>query len=292
MTVRALAAALLVVIAARAEPVHAGICGGGSGGSGGGSSGGGGGSSGGSSGSSDSGSSSSSSSTPACHDSTDIVGYRECTGYGRWGANLGIPLLIFEVGMNVQAFASPLGERSGSVEHGEQEFSYRVVDPGGASAPAKATAVMTTLRVGGGGRGIYGAAELEIGGLVSDSSRAEMITRGEVGAPTIEETGTLAYGALGVIGAQGSTRRATFGVELVGGVRGVTYRYESRYLACEQTESIATSRPVLEARARASIWLSPVINAGVVVGSSVIDRGAYMGGVFLGANTRAFGGLR
>ncbi len=291
MIARGLAAALLVVIAARAEPVHAGTCGGGSGGGGGGggSSGGGGGSSGGSSSSSSSGSSSS---APACHDSTDIVGYRECTGYGRWGANLGIPLLIFEVGMNVQAFASPLGERDGRVEHGEQEFSYRVVDPGGASAPAKATAVMTTLRVGAGGRGIYGAAEVELGGLVSDSSRAEMITRGEVGAPTIEQTSTLAFGALGVLGAQGSTRRATFGVELVGGVRGVIYHYESRYLACQQTESIATSRPVLEARARASIWLSPVINAGVVVGSSVIDRGAFMGGVFLGANTRAFAGLR
>jgi hypothetical protein len=50
--------------------------------------------------------------------------------------------------------------------------------------------------------------------------------------------------------------------------------------------------PLLEARARAALWLSPFLNLGVTAGASVIDRGAWMAGVNLGFVTQAFGGLR
>ncbi len=192
----------------------------------------------------------------------------------------------------MRSFASPLEAHDGTVQHEAQEFSYRAVDPGSrGGGSSNATAVTTTLRVAM-GRTIYGAGEVELGGLISDPTHVEMTSSGSLGKPTIEQTSALAYGGLAVVGAQGATRNATFGVELAGGVRGVTYRYSSRYLACETTDSLSVSRAVLEARARAATWLTPLISVGVTVGASVIDQHDWSAGLFLAAHTQAFGGGR
>ncbi len=270
VTQAALTTALL--LAGRVELAEAGSCGGGGGGGG--------------------SSSSSSSSTPACSDTSDVVGYRHCTGYGRWATNLRIPLIVFELGTSVHSFASPLTAHDGSVEHEAQEFSYRAVDPGSrGGGSSNATAVTTTLRVAM-GRTIYGAGEVELGGLVSDPTHVEMTSSGSLGKPTIEQSSAIAYGGLAVVGAQGATRNATFGVELAGGMRGVTYHYSSRYLACETTDSVSVARAVLEARARAATWVTPLISVGVSVGASVIDQHDWSAGLFMAAHTQAFGGGR
>jgi len=86
--------------------------------------------------------------------------------------------------------------------------------------------------------------------------------------------------------------RLSLGAELVGGVRGVTYSYHSRYLDCDQYSDITVSRVVVEARARAAMWLSPIWSLGVQAGSSLIERGAWMGGVYVGAHSRMFGAGR
>ena len=88
-------------------------------------------------------------------------------------------MIIMEIGLAVQSFDNPLTEGSGSVTHETEEFSYRVTG-GGERERGRATALVTNLRAGMGTRfGIYGAVEVELGGLVREPDRrAEMTTTG------------------------------------------------------------------------------------------------------------------
>ena len=273
----------MVAILACAREAYASSCGGGGGSSG--SSGGGGGGS---------YSSGDSSTTATCTDATDIVGYRQCQKYGTWANTMKIPLLIFELGVALQTFDSPLEHGSGNLEHEGEDFTYRVVsDSGNANATDRATAIVTSLRVGVGSRiGIYGAGEIEVGALASEPTRAEMTSTGKYGAPRLEENGALAVGALAVAGYQRGTTRLLFGAELAGGVRAVSYSYHSTYLACEQDFSIVVARPVLEARARASMFVTPNFSVGAQLGSSLIDQHDWNAGVFFSGYTRAFAAAR
>ena len=42
---------------------------------------------------------------PCIEDSTDVVGYRQCPRYGRWGENLLEPEVFVQVGMTFRHFA-------------------------------------------------------------------------------------------------------------------------------------------------------------------------------------------
>jgi hypothetical protein len=204
-----------------------------------------------------------------------------------------MPLVVVELGVAVQTFANPLGPQQRSFEHEGQDFTYRVVEPTGTRAAAPARAVVSTLRIGGGGaHGLYGAFEGELGGVVTEGPRAEMVSSGALGTPTVDQTSALAYGGLGVFGVRGGIGPLSLGVELAGGIRGVTYSYHSRYLSCEQTDTITALRGVVEARARAAYWLSPTWTVGVQAGSSLLDRDAWMTGLYFGAHSRSFAGGR
>jgi len=235
------------------------------------------------------GSSDSSDGTASCTDVTDVVGYRQCTKFGAWGVKSHVPLLIFELGLSVQSFADPVNS-GGTLSHDGEQFAYRVTSGGPSETDHhRTTAVVSNLRVGVGiTHGLYIAGELEIGGLASDPSRSEMVSTGKSGSPELTQTSTIAFGGMGVLGFQHSIRQVLLAAELVGGGRAITYNYKSKYRSCEQDVSVITGRPVLEARARASMWVSPMVSVGVQAGSSLIGTGEWNGGVFLGGYTRAF----
>lgn len=244
--------------------------------------------------SSGSSSSSDSSSTPACVDETDIVGYRRCTKFGSW-STWHMPLFFLELGSAARTFASPLGATTGHVTHDAESFTYRVMGKPPAAATRPEAALVMTARLGFGlSHGLYFAAEGELGGLTrtSAASRAEMTSTGTFGAPSITYTSSLVAGAHAVAGIQGAVGPGSLGAEMVGGVRSITHDYESRYLACVTTTSHTAAMPVLEARARASFWLTPFVNVGATAGASLIDRGAWVGGLNLGFVTQAYGGQR
>lgn len=204
-----------------------------------------------------------------------------------------MPMIIIELGTSTRTFSSTSGERNGTLSHDGEQFSYRVVGPREGERSSD-VAVVSSLRIGIGLRhGIYVAGDLELGGLVSPvASRAEMTTPGARGTPTISQNSAILMSGLAVVGAARAAGRGSFGVEVAGGVRTLSYKYESHYGACEQTDRITTSAPVLEARARASVWLTPMIIAGATLGASLIDHGSWMAGLHLGVQTHAFGGQR
>ena len=233
---------------------------------------------------------SSSSSSNSCTDSSDVVGYRQCTTFGKWSESMRLPLIYFELGTSLQRFDTPLRDGTGSVTHENENFTYRMVSPtsGGGDA-LQATAVVANLRVGVANRiGLYAAGELEFGSLVQDPTRMEMMSTGKFGSPELEKSSAVAFGGLAVVGFQRGTKHVLLGAEVAGGFRGVSYQVHSQYLSCEDTTSIVTARGVLEARARAAVFVTPVVSIGAQVGSSLVDEGTWTAGVFLGGYTRSF----
>ena len=79
-------------------------------------------------------------------------------------------------------------------------------------------------------------------------------------------------------------------VEGAGGVRSVRYSTTSTYHDCVDTTVVNVVQGVIEARARAELWLNPWLTLGAQAGANVMARGDWMTGVYLGAHTRAFAG--
>jgi hypothetical protein len=229
---------------------------------------------------------------PECRDATDVVGLRRCRRFGAWGRNLAYPYLILEGGAMIQRFPTLLGNQLGSVTHGAESFAYRVVQRSGARP--RDTAVLSTLRASVGlSRALYGGIEVDLGGVTrSAEGSAEMTSTGVFGSPELRLQHSLVVDSLGVVGLHGSAGLAGFGVELAGGLRAVSYSFHSSYHDCQQSTSVTALAAVGEARVRGELWLGPWFTAGATVGTSVLTRGAYMAGVYLGVHSRAFGGGR
>jgi len=228
----------------------------------------------------------------ACEDASDVIGYRRCTKFGAWGKNLRIPQVFIEGGGVVRQFGSLLDRQTGSVIHGNESFAYRVLAQP-RSRPLD-TAVLSTLRAGVGlPHGLYTAVEVDLGGLTQPGRAAtEMMSTGSFGSPDLQQERGFVVDSLATIGVHGATHAGGLGVELAGGMRAVSYSFQSNYHDCEQTTSITAFAPIAEARVRGELWLSPWLTAGATVGTSVLEKHSWMGGVYLGVHTRAFGGER
>jgi hypothetical protein len=279
-------AALLAPIAAP-RPVDAGCHGGG----GGGSSGGGGGHGGGGVYFSPGGTSTHVGHEPDCEDTSEVVGYRNCRKFGSWGMSRHSPRIFIQAGVLVRRFASLLGNQTGSVAHGAESFTYRVLAPT-RDRPVD-TAVLSTLRLGTGlPHGLYAAVEVDLGGLAQPGRASTEMSTGDLGTPSFQQGRGIVVDSLGAVGIHGATHGGVLGVELAGGMRAVSYGFHSSYLGCEQSTSVTAFAPVAEARAHGELWLSPWLTGGVAVGTSVLEGRTWMGGVYLGVHTRAFGGYR
>jgi hypothetical protein len=225
-----------------------------------------------------------------------VHGFRHCTKFGAWAANMRLPHLFVELGSSMRAFQSGLGDRTGMVQHGLEQFSYRVVMPTGGGADVSRDLAMTTaVRLGFGvPHHLYSALEVEIGGLVAPASAtAEMTTTpGTYGSPDVTQGTSLVLGVAGVAGYRATGGRGSLAIEGAGGLRSVHYKFDSTYHECATSTTIVDNRTIVEARARAELWLNPWLTAGVTLGTNVLERDDWMAGIYLGAHSRAFAGGR
>jgi hypothetical protein len=83
----------------------------------------------------------------------------------------------------------------------------------------------------------------------------------------------------------------TLGGELAGGVRLISVDAESTHGACVVNDTTMHVAPVVEARLRADLWLSPRVALGAWGGSELIS-GAPSAGLVLSSHLRAFDGAR
>lgn len=236
-------------------------------------------------------SSSAASTSSGCSEDNDVVGYRQCTKFGAWSTNPRVPRIFVELGTNVRQFTSRLGSESGTVSHGTENFSYRMVMP---ESGAVDTAMTSVIRLGVAlPHGLYAGVESELGGITAQrSGTVEMQSSGTFGTPELDAQTGMYIGTVGLAGLRGSTRRGSFALEAAGGMRTERYRFASTYHDCESTSAINVNQAVVEARARAELWVNPWLTAGAALGTSVLDRGDWLAGVYLGIHTRTFDGGR
>jgi hypothetical protein len=117
-----------------------------------------------------------------------------------------------------------------------------------------------------------------------------MTTAGAFGSPNVEQGQGLVLGLAGIGGFRATGKLGAIAIEGAGGLRNVRYEFASSYHNCESRATIVANRGVVEARARAELWLSPWITAGATLGTNVLERDDWMAGVYLGVHSRAFGG--
>ena len=227
-----------------------------------------------------------------CEETSDVVGYRQCTKFGAWGMNTRVPHITVEGGLVVRQFVSRLDGQIGSFSHGAESFSYRATTA--TRSRLLDTAVLSTLRASLGlSHGLYAGAEVALGGLAAPGRAAiEMMSSGVFGDPEFRQDGGFVVDSLATVGIRGAGHAGGIAVELSGGLRAVSYSFHSSYHDCVTGTSVLAYAPVAEARARGELWLSPWLTAGVTVGTSVIEARSWMGGFYLGVHTRAFGGGR
>ena len=196
----------------------------------------------------------------ACVDGTDVVGVRECTPFGAWSQNLRFPSVFLDAGLHVRRM--PV-----------------MVYGAGTAQRTDAMAAASELRIGLDlPHGLYVAAEGELGSATApDGSLAAMRVDGEM---SLGDASDMFLGGYAVVGARFATHRGLLALEGAGGGRLVTGVISD------------ASSGVLEARARAELWVGPWVTVGGTVGTSVVDRGDWMTGLYVGVHSRAYAGTR
>lgn len=228
---------------------------------------------------------------PGCESDSDVVGFRRCTRFAAWAKSLEHPQIILEAGALFRRFPSLLGSQLGSVTHGAESFTYRMIQPAGVRQFD--TALLSSLRASVGlSRALYAGLEVDVGGVSRPDAASAEASTGVFGSPDVQPGHGLIVDSLGVAGVRAATGFGALGVEFAGGLRAVSYGFHSSYHDCQQATGVNALAGVAEARARGELWLSPWLTAGAMLGTSVLERNAWMGGLYLGIHSRAFGGDR
>lgn len=195
---------------------------------------------------------------PPCVPTSDVVGYRQCPSFGEWGEAARDPYVFVELGMNYRHFV-----------HGGPSLLARSTT--GHPAPVTTDDALTIdERLGVGlTRHSYLALDLEFGNFGQfDSSRAA--------------ARDVVLDGLASLGLRGSLGPFTLAVEAAGGGMAYTYPTDSDY----RTEA------VLELRGRSDIWLAPWFTIGAAAGASVLRKGEWIAGLYVGFHTHAYAGDR
>jgi hypothetical protein len=284
----------VVAMAAFARPAIAGSCGGG-GDSDGGSS-----SSGSDSSSSDSSSSdssysssdsssSSSEPTPACLETSDVVGRQQCGSFGdNWGGTSRVPPIIAELGTFSRRI-DPRFSGGGVLAHDGGAFAYSVV-PG--ERDSGATAVGMVIRLGSAlPSHLYAGIEGEIGGVVSDGGAdiAMLAPASDGSMPSVTTNEALFVGGGAYAGVRGRFGRLSAAAEVGAGARAIQLHVDSRYGDCVVSEYHYDASGYVEPRVRADYWVNPWLTVGGYAGTDLEGRLATMG-LTLAAHVRAFDG--
>ena len=197
---------------------------------------------------------------PACTASeTDVVGYRECPGYGAWGTNLEDIYVFLDVGVTMRHF----GWRGSGSSTARSTSSTGSQDVGADEAFLFDERVGFVLT-----RSFYTAFDFELGD-VSDSR------------PSRPDAHAVVVDGLVSLGLRGGLGPFVLRGELAGGA-----------MAASSTTRDLPTELMFEARGRADFWLSPWVTVGAALGASLIREGDWMTGIYLGFHTWSFGGDR
>jgi hypothetical protein len=194
--------------------------------------------------------------TEPCPDRSGVVGHRRCPAYGEWAVEW--PNAMVRFGFNMRHL--PRDRHVAAAAAAARTITTPLDDA------ASDTSYTISEQIGvAPTRSSYIAFEVEFSPTTAEP----------------EDAGTRSFAAAShlVFGVSGGPRLVRFGAELAGGIRLVDTELGD-----------AAEQGVLEVRARADLWLTPWLTLGAGIGTSLLDRGDWMTGVYLGAHSFAFGG--
>jgi hypothetical protein len=197
----------------------------------------------------------------ACRDESDVVGHRRCEQFAEWSATNRDPELTFAGGVAFRHIYAPPPVVIDPVSHVARTVA--------ASSRPMADIASSEFRFLGGWRSLYFGGELSVGDLTGK---------------------TYPYGAFiqsgGVTGVAVALGPFDLAAEAMVGGRSVRLTTNINRLAPAFTEV------VIEARARAALWVTPWITLEAEIGAGVLDRSEWVAAAMVGLHTRAFGGRR
>jgi hypothetical protein len=168
------------------------------------------------------------------------------------------------------------------MEHDTASFAYSVAtDSDRATAAGAAMRLALALP-----EPFYLGADLEIGGLLSDSGADVEMTGAGAGAVMAAHR-TLYLGAGGVAGVRARLGRAGLAAEMVAGVRDVSLSVDSQHGACILSETHHRTAAFVEPRVKIDMWLTPWITIAGFAGGE-LDGDSKMVGASIAYHLRAF----
>jgi hypothetical protein len=206
-------------------------------------------------------------------DDRNIVGHPQGVRFGTWASTLVLPHTLVDFGTVVRHFPDPLAGKT---------ISLSGVDRRITSMPGADHAVTGAFRAGFGGRNLYGLAEMELGGVTSGSPVMA------ADSSPLPQMSTMVLGYAGVVGIAERAGHNRIGLEGAAGGRTLIYNVPEANTAATGAVTV----PVVEARVRGELWLSPWTAVGASIGSSLIEQHDWMAGVYFALHTRAYGGQR
>jgi len=192
----------------------------------------------------------------SCAETSEVLGHRQCSSYGAWGALARFPSITFDTELFHEHFAQP---PVGSTTASAGVFAMT------GQAASDSTAWGVRFRVGAPLmlHPLYFAFELDIGGLSS-----------------VDPAYALMSQAVAAVGAHAHvTQTIMLSAELAGGAR-----MYSLMTGAEETDG----QGVLEARGRIDWWATPHMTFGASIGTSLIDAGDQTFTVGFAGHLRAF----
>ncbi|MBK9037300.1 MAG: hypothetical protein IPL61_39665 [Myxococcales bacterium] len=228
------------------------------------------------------------SAAPACYDTTDVHGYRQCSSFGAgWAIPEHMPALALELSTWSARVDFGDVDVGGTVHHSfGADYAYRVV---GEDLGDQALATGAKLRLLGHRGRVYVGIEGGVAAVMADDRTQQMATSDAMTSLRSSADTMIMGGA--VLGVDHPMGRLSLGAELMAGGQGLVVEATSVRGACETTERHVVGRGLVEGRVRADVWLTPWITVGGFAGKDVIS-GQTSAGLGIGGHIRAFDGGR
>ena len=196
-----------------------------------------------------------------CLEQSEFVGHRDCSRFGLWGAAREGPYVFAAVGFSVRRLPRPSARANAQTTN---PVSARMLEPPPEGGADSSVGYVERLSVAL-WRPIFVGLEAEIG--FSDTAGSDPNARSVFTA------------GVGIVGLRIGTGPFVIGAELAGGGRVIESDLGTQL----------TGEPVLEARVLADLWLSPWLTIGGALGTSLLDRGDRMCGLYIGIHSYSFG---
>ncbi|HEY4181647.1 MAG TPA: hypothetical protein VGM90_32610 [Kofleriaceae bacterium] len=195
--------------------------------------------------------------------------------------------MTIDLGFVSRTFSSLTSGGVGVAHHGGGSYMFKTSpQDDGATDRAYGAQMRITSFVG---THFYMGGDLEIADVEAAATSIALLPGPTPEMPNISQSGAFLLGGDVMLGYAGrATDRLELAAEMAAGVRTVGYSFDSTLGSDQSSSRVWGSSGMVEARARATYWVSPTMNVGAFVGHGFTDDGSVLG-IAVGIASTPFG---